>query len=122
MDNFSIDYSEEALADLKSIYEYIAFHLHVPATATAQVNRIRASIRSLDTFPQRNKIVDWSPWSELQVRQSRVDNFRVFYLVDDDSSTISILRIFYAKRDIPSLAKTGLSYSSIPPLHKTDDD
>ena len=103
MDKFSVSYSGEALDDLRNIYEYIAFQLNSPVTAVAQVNRIRSAARSLKAFPKRNKLVDWMPWSKLNVRQLPVDHFMTFYLADGETLNVTILRIFYGKRDIPHL-------------------
>ncbi|GEM_PF-4723785 len=42
--NWKINYSEKAFNDLKAIYEYIAFELCVPNTASEQVNRMKSDI------------------------------------------------------------------------------
>lgn len=60
IDTYSIIYSPEARDDLKDIYSYIAFDLLVPGIAEGQVNRIRKTIRSLDSMPSRFSIVDWN--------------------------------------------------------------
>ena len=59
---YSVVYSPEAINDLRGIYSYIAFELLVLSTAEGQVNRIRKTIRSFDSMPSRNPIVDWKPW------------------------------------------------------------
>ncbi len=105
MDKYLINYSDNALRDLRDIYEYIAFELKEPGTATAQVNRIRDSIRVLDTFPAQNKAVEWEPWSNRGMHQMPVDNFIVFYTTDDENFSVYIFRIFYGKRNIPSYIK-----------------
>jgi len=105
MDKYLVSYSDDALRDLRDIYEYIAFELKEPGTATAQVNRIRDSIRSLDTFPARNKAVEWEPWSSLGMRQMPVDNFIAFYITNDENFSVYVFRIFYGKRDIQNHIK-----------------
>lgn len=108
MVKYQLSYSAEALRDLRDIFEYIAFELKEPATARAQVGRIRDNIRSLDAFPKRNRAIDWEPWVTRGVRQMPVDNFIVYYIPDDNNRTVHILRIFYGKRDIPNLVKNEL--------------
>ena len=39
------------------------------------------------------------------LRKMPVDNYYVFYRVDEDRATITILRIFYAGRDIENIIK-----------------
>lgn len=105
MDKYLVSYSDEALQDLRDIYEYIAFELKEPGIATAQVNRIRDSIRSLDTFPARYKAVEWEPWSNYGMRQMSVDNFIVFYTTDDENFSVYVAHICYGKRDIQKYIK-----------------
>ncbi len=55
---YKVIYTPLAVEDLKSIYKYIAFYLKTPQTAQSQTNRIRYSIKALNEFPERNKVVD----------------------------------------------------------------
>ncbi len=103
-DVYSIRYSPKAIEDLKEIYSYIAFNLMVSETAENQVNRIRQRIRLLDFMPLRYPIVDWEPWRSKGMHKVSVDNFLVFYTVDTDNTTVTIIRIVYAGRDIENIA------------------
>ena len=78
-DTYSIIYSSEAKDDLREIYSYIAYDLQAPETAEGQVNRIRKEIRSLDFMPSR------------------------YYVVNNGSRTITVIRIFYGGRDIEDI-------------------
>ena len=102
MANYLIIYSDEALQDLREIFEYIAGELREPAIAAAQINRIREQVRSLGHFPARNKKVAWEPWRSIGMRQMPVDNFIAFYTIDDTQHAVQIVRVFYGKRDIES--------------------
>ena len=98
-DTYSVIYSPEAKDDLREIYSYIAFELEAPDTAEGQVNRIRKEIRSLDFMPARYAIVDWEPWRSMEMHRVPVDNFVVYYVIDDKSRTVTVIRIFYGGRD-----------------------
>lgn len=89
--------------DLREIYSYIAFGLMVPETAEKQVNRIRKEIRSLNFIPSRYSLVDWEPWQRMGMRKFPVDNFVVYYLVDDTNNTVTVIRIFYGGRDVTNI-------------------
>lgn len=52
-DTYQIEYSVEALEDLRGIFAYIAYELLVPENARGQVERIQKTIRSLDFMPER---------------------------------------------------------------------
>ena len=99
---YSVSYSPEAMNDLREIYSYIALTLLVPETAEKQVNRIRKEVRSLDFMPSRYPLVDWEPWKSTGMHKVPVDNFVIYYTVDDDSYTVIVIRNFYNRRDMMS--------------------
>lgn len=100
---YSVVYSPKAMDDLREIYSYIAFSLMVPETAEKQVNRIRKEIRSLDFMPSRYALVEWDPWQSMGMHKVPVDNFVVYYTVNDDSLTVTVIRIFYGGRDAANI-------------------
>lgn len=105
-ENYTVSYSEDALNDLREIYTYIADELLVPETATAQVGRIRKEVRSLDFMPTRYALVEWEPWHSMRMHQLPVNNFIVYYLVDDEAGTVTVVRIFYGGRDIEGIVNS----------------
>ena len=105
---YQIIYSPESLDDLRAIYSYIAFEKLAPENAEGQVNRIRKAIRSLDLFPEGHTIVDWEPWASMGMRFLPVDNFIVYYLVDNNVGKVNIVRIFFSGRDIEHIIQTGI--------------
>ena len=105
-ETYSVIYSSKAKDDLIEIYSYIAFDLQVPDIAEGQVNRIRKTIRSLDFMPSRYITVEWEPWKSMRMDQVPVDNFVVYYVVKDDSRTVTVIRIFYGGRDIEDIINT----------------
>ena len=102
-DSYNVGYSVDALGDLRVIYSYIANELFVPKTAAAQLWRIRKKVRSLDFLPARYTLVEWEPWHSMKMHQLSVDNFIVYYLIDDKEKTVTVARIFYAGRDIEGI-------------------
>lgn len=65
---WKINYSAQALKDLKMIYEYIAFELLVPETASNQVKRIMNSINKLNEMPMMYKSYENEPWKSKGLR------------------------------------------------------
>jgi toxin ParE1/3/4 len=104
-EHYEVIYSPMAKDDLKSIYSYIAVDLKEKGTATKQVNRIRKSIRELDSMPARFVSVDWEPWASMGIRKMPVNNYVVFYLIDDPKQAVNIVRIFYGGRDVESIVR-----------------
>ena len=102
-DSYKVGYSVDALDDLREIYSYIANELLVPETASAQLGCIRKEVRSLDFMPSRYALAHWEPWHSMKMHQLPVDNFIVYYLVDDEKRTVTVVRIFYGGRDIDNM-------------------
>ena len=107
MDGYSVGYSVDALDDLREIYSYIANELLVPEIAVAQLGRIRKKVRSLDYMPARYALVDCKPWCSMKMHQLPVDNFIVYYLVDDEKRMVTVVRIFYGGRDIEGIINSN---------------
>lgn len=120
-ESYMVRYSEDALDDLKEIYAYIANELLVQDTATAQVEHIRKRIRALNFMPARYRIVEWEPWQSMGMHQLPVDNFIVYYLVNDEERTVIVVRIFYSGRDIEriiiQIGKKKWSFCAKQKLH-----
>ena len=102
---YLIVYSPEAKNDLKEIYAYIAFELKAFVTAANLVQRIRESIRDLSKFPFRYQMVEWEPWASMGMHRFSVNNYAIFYFVDEDEATVEIVHIFYGGRDIENTIK-----------------
>ena len=93
-----------AREDLRGIFRYIAYELLEPKIAEKQVNRIRGSVNKLAVFPKKHQEVSWEPWSSMGLRYLPVDNYVVYYLVNDDHKTVYIIRIFYGGRNIQEIS------------------
>lgn len=108
MENYKVGYSLDALDDLREIYDYMVNELLVPETASDQVGRIRKEIRSLDFMPARYALVEWEPWNSMKMHQLPVDNFIVYYLVDDEKMMVTVVRVFYGGRNIKEIINSNI--------------
>ena len=88
MKQYDVKISHAALSDMEQIYSYIADRLLEPDTAMGQYNRIAEAIQSLNILPERTQ----------GLRQMLVDNYSVFYIVDED--TVSVARVLYSASDL----------------------
>ncbi len=102
-DRYSVIYSPKSMADLKSIYRYIAFRLKSPSAARNQVNRIRNMTRSLDYMPARFSCADSEPLKNLGIHKAPVDKYIVFYTIDEKDKKVNISRVAYGGRDLKSI-------------------
>lgn len=98
--SWNVFYSSKAQDDLKAIYEYIAFELLAPDTASNQVKRIMKSVKLLSEMPMRYKLYDDEPWKSKKLRCFSVNNYLVFFIPKEEEKAVNIVRIIYGGRDI----------------------
>lgn len=97
---WTVNYTNAAEQDLISIYDYIATTLCAVDTAKNLVRQIMNEIASLDEMPNRYAKYDKEPWVSRGLRFFSVKNYVIFYLPNEESKTVSIIRIMYGGRDI----------------------
>ena len=51
----------------------------------------------------RYAVVDWEPWKIMGLHRIPVDNFVVYYSVNDGSPRVTVIRIFYGCRDVEGI-------------------
>ena len=98
--SWKIVYSAQAVEDLKSIYEYIAYELLVPDTAAKFIKRIMEMINTLDDMPMKYCVYDKEPWKSKKLRYLIAEKYIIFYLPKEEAKTVNIVRIIYGGRDI----------------------
>ena len=97
---YRIRISGQADADLRGIYEYIAFHLRSVQNAARQLERLEKAIYALDTMPNRYAAYKKGKWEERALRRMPVDNYLVYYIPDEEKQTVEILRVLYGRMDV----------------------
>ena len=89
MQQYKVEITKEALQDMEDIYDYIAVELLAPENAMGQYNRIADEILSLDSFPQRYRIMDSEPEKRMELRRMLVDDYSVFYTIRGDKVIVT---------------------------------
>ena len=97
MKQYKIQITNTALSDMEEIYSYIAEQLQSPEAAMGQYNRIADAIETLDTFPERVKLMETEEERTLEVRQMPVDNFSVFFHIREER--VIITNVLYSASD-----------------------
>ncbi len=98
MKQYRIQITDKALSDMEEIYNYIAEQLEAPEAAMGQYNRIADAIETLDTFPERVKLMETEEECALGLRQIAVDNFSVFFHIREER--VIITNVLYSASDI----------------------
>lgn len=97
---YDVIVTEQADADLREIYEYIAFELLSPDNASAQLDRLENAIMALEQFPDKHRLYESGAWRDRGLRLMPVDNFLVFYVADREKGAVTVIRVMYGGRDI----------------------
>ncbi len=99
---YNISFTDISRKELRQIYLYIKINLESPLTAKDLIKTILISIKDLNFMPNRFPI-----YKELNngitIRRMPVENFTVFYSVDDTKERVVIHKVIYSKRDIDKL-------------------
>ena len=92
--------TDQVDADLRGIFEYIAFDLQSPENAAGQLDRLEYGIISLEKFPKKFRQYHKEPWHSRGLRVMPVDKYLVFYIPDEKALQVTVIRVMYAGRDV----------------------
>jgi plasmid stabilization system protein ParE len=92
---YSVEITEQAEKDLRSIYMYIAFELQDMHSAGKQIDRLEAKVMGLASMSERFRRYAEEPWKSRGLRMMTVDHYCVLYLSDRSSQKVTVLRIMY---------------------------
>ena len=90
---YQVTLTPRAQTDLREIFKYIAVGLQSLQNASGQFDRLEKAIASLDQMPERFRVYDAPKWRERNLRMMPVDNYLVFYIPDQETETVTVLRI-----------------------------
>ena len=100
MKKYTVKITEEALADMESLYHYIATELQAPENARRQYNRIADAILTLENFPERFGQFLSEPEHSMRIHKMVVDNYLICYVIDPD--TVTVTDVLYGASDVHS--------------------
>lgn len=101
--SYRIEISDDASNEIVNIYQYLAFVVFAGEAAKRQVLRIEEAILSLREMPERAHAYEHGIWKERNLRVLPVDNFSIFFLVNNEEQLVTVLHVFYGKRDFDRL-------------------
>ncbi|MBB6698769.1 type II toxin-antitoxin system RelE/ParE family toxin [Clostridium algidicarnis] len=98
MSMYDIQITEPAEKDLYEIGAYISKELLDPETVKRVISEIAKGVNSLEDI-LRSVLVADDRLDYKGIRKIMVDNYIVFYIVTEESKTVTIIRILYSRRD-----------------------
>jgi toxin ParE1/3/4 len=97
--NYYVKILPSAIEDLQQIYNYIAYELQSIINAENQLNRIQEEISKLDFMPESFRLYEKEPWKSRGLRFFSVDNYIVFYVINNNAKEVNVLRVLYGRID-----------------------
>lgn len=58
-------------------------------------------------MPSRYVVVEWELWHSMGMHQFPVDHFIIYYLIDNEKMTVTVVRVLYSGRDIEEFINLG---------------
>ena len=98
-DEYYVNITQTAFDDLMSIAVYIRDTLKEPVIAINQVTKIKEVIFSLKDFPCRQPLVRNKMLAAQGYRSITVDNYTIFYVVNERDNIVNISRALYSRRN-----------------------
>ena len=100
---YKLEYLPVAQRDMVEIVRYISGELQNPTAAARLAMELVNAAESVLTFPYA--LPAYKPIRSLkrEYRKILVQNFFVFYWVDEEKKLVTVARVVYAKRDISRL-------------------
>jgi plasmid stabilization system protein ParE len=102
---YKIRILKPAQLEIREIYRYIAEELNSPIAASRRVALIDKAIVSLQENPTRFPLVRDDYLASKGYRMIVVKNHLVFFIVREEESAVSIMRVLYGRRDWLHLLK-----------------
>ena len=102
---YKVEYLPVALQDVLEIARYIAFELNNPAAAERLSEAIFEAGNRLTEFPYTYPVYTPIRPLEYEYRKALVQNYIIFYRVDEKNKLVTVSRLIYAKRNYEYLLK-----------------
>ena len=90
MNEYEVRVTRQALEQMKEVVHYISNDLMAPDAADNLLDKMKAEITKLSSFPKKHALIDEEPWRTEGVRKIVVKNFLIYYWVT---------AVIYSRRD-----------------------
>lgn len=97
---YTVEITEKAQDDLAEIIKYVSSVLDAPVAAKKLYNDIKECIYSLSQMPERYKEYDSEKYESYNLRMVSVNNYCVFYTVDNNKRIVYIVSILFGRMDL----------------------
>ena len=99
LNKYSFKFTPAARQDLIDIFNYIEKLLYSPKAAKDLMDKIDKAIENICLFPFAASMLDEDLYKPFNFRKIPIDNYILYYEINEEKKQVNILRVQYAKRD-----------------------
>ena len=96
------NFSENAESDLDKIINYISKTLFNKQAAKDFFQEISKIIEDIKLFPEMYELVNNEFIKNKKIRRAPVQNYNLYYVYNDTTNSLTVLRILYAHQNLES--------------------
>jgi plasmid stabilization system protein ParE len=96
---YTVDFSKRLRPDIAEAHKYITLVLENPKAANDLADAVDAAIDSLKRNPLSHPFVNDIYLAAEGYRSLKVKNYSVFYIADEETEYVKVIRFLYSKRD-----------------------
>ena len=102
---YKINITKSALSDIRSTALYISHTLMNKSASNRLLDNIQEKMDLLSVTPYMNPVVNDGFLASNGIRFQMIDKYMAFYIVDEETKTISVIRFIHSRRDWNYLLK-----------------
>ena len=103
---YSYQFTKSAKNDLEQILHYIKIDLGNLTTAFSFINKFQESVTNIQLFPKScPKVMNKFLPEYIIIRKKLINDYILYYSVNDNLKSIIILRIIFSHRDTDNILK-----------------
>ena len=106
--SYRIIISQKAEKDIIEAADYIEFILHNPKAADDLLDKVTEAIENLSVMPAKFEIVDEPVLKAWGIRIFSINNYLVFYKIEEAANSVNIVRFLYEKRNWKSILRLDI--------------
>ena len=96
---YSVHITNKGEQDIIEAADYIEFTLLNPSAADSLLDAAENEIGKLSFMPEKYPIIDDPVLKKWEIRFIPVKNYLAFYVIDEDTHTVHIIRFLHGKRN-----------------------
>ena len=109
---YFLNITEIAHEDILSVVKYIANVLKSPMAASRLLDDIEKQEKTLENTPNIYPVVSDEYLATKGVKFVMIKNYILFYTINEDEKTVTVIRFLYGRRDWKNIVKFNITESN----------